>query len=83
MSLFIDISICIQFQPKRVFNVIKVTLLILIWMLFTVILMLKDEKELSYQPLSVPVGKFKRKSQFRNSKCVNKELPHHSFNVSD
>lgn len=44
---------------KKLRNAIKIALLVTIWISFTVILMAKDEKELAFQPISVPAGTHK------------------------
>lgn len=43
-------------QPHKIFNNIKIALLVLVWILFTGILMQKEEKVLSYKQLSIPVN---------------------------
>lgn len=51
----------LSFQMKKIGNAIKILVLVGIWVLFTAVLMAKDEKELAYQPISVPVGEHKSK----------------------
>lgn len=52
MSIFLQNSLL--FQIKKVGNTIKVAVLVAIWILFTAVLMSRDEKELAFQPISVP-----------------------------
>lgn len=46
-------------------NKTKIAFLIVVWILFTGILMLKDEKILKYHQLAIPINENKSKSQFR------------------
>lgn len=51
----------IPFQPNTVINKIKIAIFVVIWILFTGIFMLKDEKVLEYHPLSVSINESKCK----------------------
>lgn len=44
---------------KKTAHAIKVAVLVAIWILFTGILMARDEKILEYQPISIPAGEQK------------------------
>lgn len=58
----------LSFQMKNVGNAIKISALVVIWIVFTVTLMSRDEKELAYQPISVPVGAHKSNGNFYEKK---------------
>lgn len=44
---------------KKTGHAIKVAMLVAIWILFTAILMARDEKNIAYQPISIPAGEQK------------------------
>lgn len=52
----------ISFQSQKIFNGIKIALLVGVWILFTGILMSKDEKVLAHHNLAVPIQKNKSRS---------------------
>lgn len=58
----------LSFQMKNVGNAIKISALVVIWIVFTATLMSRDEKELAYQPISVPVGAHKSNGNFYERK---------------
>lgn len=62
---YVIIVICFPFafhtQTKKIFNNFKIAFLVAVWLLFTGILMSKDEKELTYKQLSIPANKTKSK----------------------
>lgn len=41
---------------KKTGHAIKVAVLVAIWVLFTAVLMARDEKNLEYHPISIPVA---------------------------
>lgn len=56
-------SIYLTFQTsQKILNSIKIALLVAVWILFTGILMSKDEKVLSHHQLAVPVRQNKSRS---------------------
>lgn len=53
---------------KKTGHAIKVAALVAIWILFTAVLMARDEKNLAHQPISIPAGE-----QKSNEKQVHEE----------
>lgn len=55
---------------KKTGHAIKVAVLVAIWVLFTAILMARDEKILAYQPISIPAGGQKSNVQVHEKKIT-------------